>query len=49
MKMVEKCGKNGKIVSHCWPSSILAIAVNWEDQNKDGKVKSDIRFQRNRP
>lgn len=38
-----------KIVSRFWPSSILPIAVTWGDRNKDGKVKSIIRFQRNRP
>jgi aryl-phospho-beta-D-glucosidase BglC (GH1 family) len=38
-----------KIVSRYWPSSILVIAMTWGDHNKDGKVKSIIRFQRNRP
>jgi hypothetical protein len=33
-----------KIVPRYWPASVLAIAVTWGDQNKDGKVKSIIRF-----
>jgi hypothetical protein len=38
-----------KIVSRYWPSTILAIAMTWGDQNKDEKVKIIIRFHRNRP